>query len=306
MTAVRLLRSMLFTPGNKPRMIAKTGTLGSDAVILDLEDAVPLAEKESARALVKDAIKQVGVAGAQVFVRVNAVPTGLVADDLSWSVQAGLAGIVLPKAESGEEIASVGESIAELERERRMELGSVALVPLLETARGVLKANEIARASKRSIAVAFGAVDFTRDMGISLSKDGQEIHYAMSHVALAARAADVVAIDSPCVEFDDPDRLAWEARRARQLGFRGKLLIHPCQIECVNQLFSPSEEELEYARKVATAFESAQERGLGAVSLEGKMIDIANLRHAEEVLSWVEAIRSRDRAIQAQGEATEV
>jgi citrate lyase subunit beta/citryl-CoA lyase len=301
-----LLRSMLFTPGNNERMMRKTGTLGADAVILDLEDAVPLAEKESARRLVKDAIRQVSAGGAQVFVRVNALPTGLIAEDLSWSVQPGIAGIVLPKAESGEQIASVEKVITELERERHMELGSVALVPLLETARGVLKAKEIATASKRNIAVCFGAVDFTRDMGISLSQEGQEILYAMSHVALVARAANVVAIDSPCVEFDDLDRLEWEVQRARQLGFRGKLLIHPRQIECVNRLFSPSEEELAYARKVKTAFESAQERGLGAVSLEGKMIDIANLRQAEEVLSWAQAIRSRDRASQARGKTTEV
>ena len=288
-----LLRSLLFTPGNNEHMMRKTGTLEADAVILDLEDAVPMAEKGTARDLVRDSIQPVASGGSRVFVRINALSTGLAADDLRGTVQSGLAGVVLPKTEAANDVIEVSEWISELEYRQGLTSESLALIPLLETSRGILSANDIATASRRIIAVAFGRLDFSRDMGISLSQEGQEILYAMSHVALVARAAGVTAIDSPCVEFRDLNRLQCEAQRARQLGFRGKLLIHPCQIEWVHRVFSPSDEELAYAQKVKEAFESAEARGLGAVSLEGTMIDIASLRQAEEVLSWAEAIRSR-------------
>lgn len=291
---MRLLRSMLFTPGNNVRMIRKTGTLGADAVILDLEDAVPMAEKGTARGLVKGSIGQVGAGGSEVFVRVNALITELAAEDLEWTVQPGLAGIVLPKTQSREDVLETAKWIEELERERGMEPGGVGLVPLLETARGVLNAKEIAAVSKRIIALAFGAVDFTRDMGTSQSVEGTEIFYGQSHVALVARAAGVLAIDSPCMDIADKEKLVQEARRARQLGFRGKLLIHPSQIEPVHQVFSPSEDEVAYARRVVAAFRQAEAQGLGAISLGGKMIDIAVVRQAEEVLSWDEAITCKE------------
>ncbi len=287
---MRLLRSMLFTPGNNMRMIHKAGTLDADAVILDLEDAVPMAEKETARIFIKDSIERVGAGGAAVFVRVNAVITELVAEDLRWSTQRGVTGIVLPKTESQEDVVEAEKLIQELEGERGMEQGVLVLMPLLETAKGVLNAWEIATASERVIALAFGAVDFTRDMGTSLSVEGTELFYAQSHVALVARAAGVLAIDSPCIDMADPEKLVQEARKARQLGYRGKLLIHPNQIEPVNRVFSPSESEVAYARRVAAAFRQAEAQGLGAISLDGTMIDVANARQAEDLLSWAESI----------------
>jgi citrate lyase subunit beta/citryl-CoA lyase len=293
---MRLLRSMLFTPGNSMRMIRKTGTLGADAVILDLEDAVPMSEKETARIFVKDSVEQVGVRGLDVFVRINARITGLAAEDLTWTIQPGLAGVVLPKTESREDVLEVDKWIGELERERGMKPGGLALVTLLETARGVLDAKEIATASKRIIALAFGAVDFTRDMRTSLSAEGTEIFYAQSHVALVARAVGLLAIDSPCIEIADSEKLVQEAQRARQLGYRGKLLIHPNQIEPVHAVFSPSEEEVAYATRVVAAFKQGEAQGLGAISLEGRMIDVANARQAEELLSWAAAIARKTNA----------
>jgi citrate lyase subunit beta/citryl-CoA lyase len=293
---MRLLRSMLFTPGNSMRMIRKTGTLGADAVILDLEDAVPMSEKETARIFVKDSVEQVGVRGLDVFVRINARITGLAAEDLTWTIQPGLAGVVLPKTESREDVLEVDKWIGELERERGMKPGGLALVTLLETARGVLDAKEIATASKRIIALAFGAVDFTRDMRTSLSAAGTETFYAQSHVALVARAVGLLAIDSPCIEIADSEKLVQEAQRARQLGYRGKLLIHPNQIEPVHAVFSPSEEEVAYATRVVAAFKQGEAQGLGAISLEGRMIDVANARQAEELLSWAAAIARKTNA----------
>jgi citrate lyase subunit beta/citryl-CoA lyase len=167
------------------------------------------------------------------------------------------------------------------------------LVPLLETARGVLDAREIATASGRIIALAFGALDFTRDMGTSPSIEGTEVLYARSRIALVANAARVQAIDTPWIDIADTEGLVEETRRAKQLGFRGKLLIHPSQIEPVNQVFTPAEAEVAYARRVVEAFRAAEARGLGAISFEGKMVDVANARQAEDLIAWAEAISQR-------------
>jgi len=287
---------MLFTPGNNMRMIYKAGTLGADAIILDLEDAVPLAEKETARIFVKDSIEQVGACDAQVFVRTNAFTTRMAEEDLNWTVQAGLDGIVLPKAESKDDVLETERLIAALEKERELEPGSLVIVPILETARGVVNAYEIVTASRRVVAIAFGAVDFTRDMGINLSRDGTELFYARSHIVVTARAAEVQAIDTPWIDVADREGLLRDSERGRQLGFRGKLLIHPSQIEPVNRVFSPSEDEVEYAQKVVEAFSEAEVKGLGAISLNGKMIDVANFRQAQDLIALSEAIAQKGRA----------
>lgn len=292
---MRLLRTMLFTPGNNMRMIQKAGTLGADAIILDLEDAVPMADKETARIFVRDSIGDLSVKGPDVLVRVNALITGLAEEDLEWVVQKGLVGTVVPKVESKDDLVKVARLMDQQEKKKGIEPGSLALVPILETAGGVLNAYEIATASQRVIAVAFGAIDFARDMGISLSREGTELLYARSRVAMSARAAGVQAIDTPWIDIADKEGLVQEAKMARQLGFRGKLLIHPSQIEPINTVFSPSESEVEYGKKVVEAFQRAEARGLGAISLEGKMIDIANFRQAEEVLSLAEAIAQKER-----------
>ena len=293
---MRLLRSMLFTPGNNKRMLQKAGTLGADAVILDLEDAVPMAEKETARVLVKDSVEQVAAGGSQVFVRVNALITGLTTEDLRWVIQSGLAGVVLPKTESSQDILEVVSLIDKLESERGIELDSLALMPQLETATGVLDAREIATASKRIIALNFGSLDFTRDMGTTPSLEGTEVFYARSYIAVVARAARVMAIDTPWIDIADREGLVEEAKMARQLGFQGKLLIHPSQIEPVHQVFSPSEDEVAYARRVVQAFREAEAQGVGAISLDGKMIDVANARQAEELIARAEAtVRRKTR-----------
>ena len=290
---MRLLRTMLFTPGNNMRMIYKAGTLRADAIILDLEDAVPMAEKETARIFIRDSIEQVAAGGVQVFVRTNAFTTGLAEEDLNWTVQAGLDGIVLPKAESKDDVLETEKLITALEKERELEPGGLVIVPILETARGVVNAYEIVTASRRVVAVAFGSVDFTRDMGINLSREGTELFYARSHIAVTARAADVQAIDTPWIDVADREGLVRDSERGRQLGFRGKLLIHPSQIEPVNRVFSPSEDEVEYARKVVEAFSEAEARGLGAISLDGKMIDVANFRQAQDLIAWAEVIAQK-------------
>jgi citrate lyase subunit beta/citryl-CoA lyase len=284
---------MLFTPGNNRRMIQKAGPLGADAIILDLEDAVPMAEKKTARAVVKDSVEQVAAGGSQVFVRVNALITGLTTEDLRWVTQPGLAGVVLPKVESREDVLETTRLMVQLEREKGIEPGSLTLMPQLETATGVLDAREIATASKRIIALNFGSLDFTRDMGTTPSLEGTEVFYARSYIAVVARAARVMAIDTPWIDIADREGLVEEAKMARQLGFQGKLLIHPSQIEPVHQVFSPSEDEVAYARRVVEAFREAEAQGVGAISLDGRMIDVANARQAEELIARAEATARR-------------
>jgi len=284
---------MLFTPGNNVRMIKKAGTLGPDAIILDLEDAVPMADKETARIFVRDSIEDLSVGASDVLVRVNALTSGLAEQDLQSVVQRGLVGIVIPKVESRDDVLEIA-SLIDQQEEKGTAPGSHVLIPILEAAKGVLNALEIATASQRVVAIAFGAIDFARDMGIRLSGEGTELLYARSRIAISARAAGVQAIDTVWIDIADKEGLVRDAKMARRLGFRGKLLVHPSQIEPVNRVFSPSESELEYARKVVKAFERAEARRLGAISLEGRMIDLANYRHAQELLSMAWAIAQRE------------
>lgn len=292
---MRLLRSILFTPGNNMRMIYKTPTLAMDAVILDLEDSVPMIEKDTARVFIRDTLDLAGSGGAEVYVRINGLTTGLTAQDCDFVIQKGLDGVMLPKVESKEDVIESEKIIEKLEKERGMKSGSIVLIPTLETAKGVVNVYEIAVSSKRVIAIGFGAVDFTRDMGTSLSKEGTELFFARSQVAIAARAAGVQALDTVFIDLADKEGLIKDSQLAKQLGFKGKFLIHPSQIEPVNQIFSPLPKEIEYAKKVVSAFKEAEARGLGAASLEGRMIDIAVFRQAEDLLALAEAIAKKEK-----------
>jgi len=291
---MRLLRTVLFTPGNNVKMIRKAGTLAADALILDLEDAVPMSDKETARTLVRDSIAELSAKGLDLIVRVNALSTGLAGQDLEWVAQEGLVGIVLPKVESRDDVLAFARLIDQQEKKKGKEPGSLLLIPILETAKGVLNAYEVSMASQRIIAICFGALDYARDMGVTLSREGTELLYARSRLPISARAAGVQAIDTPWIDIADEEGLVREAEMARRLGFRGKLLIHPGQIEPVNRVFSPSQPEVEYATEVVAAFQASNARGVGAISLEGKMIDIANFRQAEDLLALVEAIAAQE------------
>ncbi len=289
-----VLRSMLYVPGNNMRMIHKACKLNADAVILDLEDAVPIDDKETARIFIRDSIEMLKNSGATVFVRVNSLSTGLTQEDLEYAIRKGLDGIMLPKCESSSDVIELENMISKLERNRGIESGSIAIMPLIETTRGVLNAYEIASSSKRIVAIGFGAVDFTRELGTSPSKEGIEILYARSHIAISARAANILSIDTPWTDIMDMNGLIEDAKMARRLGFNGKMLIHPKQINPINEIFTPSSEEIEFAKKIVEEFEKAQKMGLGAISIEGMMIDIANYRQAKQLLTLVKLIRERE------------
>ena len=295
MKPMLLLRSMLFVPGNNMRMLHKAGTLDADAIIIDLEDAVPMEDKETARVFVRDGIETVRKGESMVFVRVNGLTTGLTGQDLEESVCEGLDGIVLPKAESKKDILDVETILERVEKQKGLKAGSIIILPILETAKGVLKAAEVAFASKCVAGLSFGAVDFTRDLGVSLSKEGVELSFPRAYVALAARAAGIPAVDTVFIDIMDREGLIRDSKAAKQLGFRGKLLVHPNQIQTVNEVFSPTQQEVEYCKRVVAAFKEAQARGAGAISLDGKMIDYANYRQAEEILAIWDAIIKRKK-----------
>lgn len=294
-----VLRSMLFVPGNSMRMITKAATLPADAIILDLEDAVPLPDKATARIMVRDAIKGVKDGGAYVFVRLNALTTGLTGQDLAFITVTGLDGVMLAKTESRTDVVKLSEMLSGNETALGLEAGSLKIVPLVESAKGVVNAHEIASADARVIAVAFGAGDYYRDLGRSigyLSKEQTELLYARSQIVNVSVAAGVQAIDTVFFGLlTDREGFTREARLALQLGFKGKLLVHPTQIEPVNEIMSPSPDEVAYSQRVVAAFEEAQTRGLGAISFEGKMVDVMNYAQAKNIASQASVIAERER-----------
>ena len=294
-----VLRSMLFVPGNSMKMITKAATLPADAIILDLEDAVPLPDKETARIMVRDSISGVKSGGAYVFARVNALSTKLTSEDLRFVVAKDLDGVMLAKTETKSDIVKLDSMLSEKERALELKPQSLAVVPLIESARGVVNAYEIASASKRVVAVAFGAGDYYRDLGRSvayLSPEQTELLYARSRIANSSVAAGVQAIDTVFFGLlTDREGFVRETKLALKLGFKGKLLIHPTQIEPANKLFSPPPNETEYAKRVVEAFEEAQARGLGVTSFDGKMIDYMNYTQAKNLISQVELIAEREK-----------
>jgi citrate lyase subunit beta/citryl-CoA lyase len=288
---------MLFVPGNSMRMITKAATLTTDAIILDLEDAVPLPDKETARIMTRDTIKPLKSGGAYIFVRVNALTTGLTAEDIRFVAVKGLDGIVLAKAESRSDIETVASIFEEIEKNRGLQPGNLKIIPLIETAKGVVNAYEIASSSERIVALGFGAGDYYKDLGrsvSSLSPEQTELLYARSQTVVASRAAGVQAIDTVFFGLlTDTDNFKKEAILVLKLGFTGKFLIHPTQIEIVNRIFSPSPEEVNFASRVVAAFEKAQAKGIGATSLEGKMIDYMSYRQAKDLVGFDKLIRDK-------------
>jgi len=224
------------------------------------------------------------LAGMQVFVRVNAVDSPFFRDDVRGVVAAGLDGIFLPKASSAEQLHVANMLLAQTEMRIGLTMGTVRIVPIVETVRGVLNARELATASPRVIALAFGAEDFSLDLGVERSRNGIETRYPRAQVALAAHDAGRLAIDTPWTAIDDPDGLLRETREGRQLGYVAKQAIHPSQIPLIHGVFTPTADEIAWARRVIDAYAEAIERGTGAINLDGKLIDVPMVERARRVL----------------------
>ncbi len=280
----KTMRSLLFVPGNSPSMVANAAIYGSDAVVLDLEDSVPLESKDSARILIRHALSCVDYGPARVGVRINSIASGMASDDVR-EVAAGWPDFVMiPKVESCEQILAVDNMLASGESANSIPAGSTDIIAILETPRGILNAFDIARASNRIVGLAFGAEDFCTSMGIQRSGEGTELLVAKATIVLCSRATNIAAFDTVFVDIDDDTGLLTETKRSRQLGFNGKCAIHPNQVPTINSVFTPDEAEIEYAKTIVEAYEKGLGEGLGAVAVGGMMVDEPVVRRAFKVL----------------------
>jgi len=281
---VRPPRSLLFVPATSPDKVEKALASAADGVIVDLEDAVAVAEKPRARDSAARLLKQ--RRSTQVYLRVNALTTPFCFDDLAAAASATLDGIVLPKAETASELATVDWVLAQWEAKHGKPAGSIAVLPILETACGIAAAAAIAQASQRVRQLMFGAVDFALDLDVDVADETGAVAHARFAVALASRQAGLAApIDSVFTGIRDLDGLRAAASRARAMGFGGKACIHPAQIAPINEVFSPSEAELARAREIVAAFDAAEAAGAAAVSVGGVMVDYPVVEKARRVLA---------------------
>jgi citrate lyase subunit beta / citryl-CoA lyase len=280
-----MLRSLIFVPGNNTRFVKKAKTLQADIICFDLEDSVPANEKGPARKIIADAFSHRQEYGKPLYVRINSPESGLVADDLKAAICKGVDGIVVPKVNDAQEIAMIKKLVVGLEKARKTD--RVALMPSIETAKGVVNAYQIATEDVRINALVFGVFDFLHDMRLDYDEsDPAGYAYARAKVPVDARAAGVNAIDAIWQKVDDADGLVRDAMVAKQLGFSGKSIIHPSQIEPVHRVFIPSRNEVKWAKKVVQALDEAMEKGSGrgAVRLEGKMVDAVHYKQAKAIL----------------------
>lgn len=279
-----VLRSLLFVPGNAPRMLERALGLAPDAFIPDMEDSVPWDEKANAREVVASYIPQLAKTGKPVIPRVNSLDSGLLEADLAAVVGPGVFGVSVGKVDDAAILNRVSALIGEAERRAGMEDGYVRLVPWIESASAIVNAYGICGASARTVAVALGAEDFTNDMEIERRDDDAELVYPRSVIAVAARAAGVLALDTPYFAFRDTDGLRENSRASRGVGFRGRFAIHPAQIETINEVYSPSAEQIDRARREIEAFEEAASVGRGSTSLDGKVVDVPVVKRAQALI----------------------
>ncbi len=291
-----VMRSVFYVPGNNEKMIAKAPTTPADIITLDIEDSVPPAEKAKAREMVRENLKLAGSGGSTVYARINNWETLMTNDDLEAIVHKGLSGVCLAKCGGPDHVQRLDWKLEELERRRGLSVGSVAVQLLIETAKGVINAYPSAVASKRVNSLIFGAVDYTKDMRVKLTSEGEEQFYARAHTAVAARAAGCIAIDCPFVAFKDMEAFEKSTRFGRQLGYEGRMLIHPSQIEPSHKIYTPSPEDVEWARGVKKVFEEeGLAKGMAAVTYLGKMVDTPVYDNAMTILRIMDEIAAFDK-----------
>jgi citrate lyase subunit beta/citryl-CoA lyase len=290
---MELLRSLIFVPGNRANMLERALTFDADIIMVDLEDSVPPAEKVNAREVAGEWVPKLREAGRRVMVRLNALDTGLTRDELAAVISPHLYGVSVGKTESAWDLQEIERIIGSLETRAGLTAGELKVMPWIESARALVNVNEMASASPRTIAIAFGAEDFTNDMGIQRTDDGEEVYHARATVAVAARAAGVASLDGPYVAFRNPEGLRKDAGVARQMGYTGKFAIHPAQIDTINELFSPLPEDVAYARRVMEAWQEAEANGRGSLDLDGKMVDVPVVKRAQNLLALVDEIEGQ-------------
>lgn len=291
-----VLRSLLFIPGNRSNMLQKGLDVSADALVPDLEDSVPGDEKLNARNITASFLPTLAATGRMPIPRVNALDTNWLEEDLAAVVGPHIFGVSVGKIQDAKDIETICGILDGLEQKAGLLQGRVRLLPWIETAKAVINVYRICTASPRIVGAAFGAEDFTHDMGIERTDDDAEVAHARNTVCIAARAAGVPALDTPYFKFRDPDGLRQNALAAKRRGFKGKFAIHPAQIDIINEVFSPSPAEIDHARRVVVVFEEAERQGRGSTSLDGKVIDVPVVKRARALLAAAAEIVNRPKA----------
>lgn len=272
-SAGRPRRSLLYIPGNNPGMIQNSAIYGADGVLLDLEDSISIAEKDSARKLVKYALKTLDFGSVERVVRINGADTPFFLADLEEIVPARPDAVRIPKIESPDDVRAADEVISRIEEENGLEPGSVRIHAMLETARAIVDAPAIAASSKRLIGLTIGGQDLAADIGVRVTREGTELLYARGAVVMAAKAFGLLAFDTVYTDIDDEAGLREQAKLAVSLGFSGKAAIHPSQIAIIHEAFTPPAKEVRRAARIVRGAREAEERGLGVVAVDGRMVD---------------------------------
>ncbi|MDZ7766975.1 MAG: CoA ester lyase [Melioribacteraceae bacterium] len=272
-------------PGNEPKFYPNAGLHKPDGIILDLEDSVAPSEKEAAQLLVRNALCTIDFYGAERMVRINQLPKGI--DDLRFIVPHNVHVILIPKVENADQVKDVEKNVELLKKEYKIK-NDIYFMPIIESALGVIKSYEIASASKYNCALAVGLEDYTADIGVERTNEGRESIFARSMIVNAAKAAKIQAIDTVFSDVTDMEGLRDSVIEAKSIGFEGKGCIHPRQVKVVNETFLPTESEIEKAKKIVVAFEEAEAKGLGVVSLGSKMIDAPVVKRARRIVKLAE------------------
>lgn len=279
------MRSLLFIPGNKANMLAKAATCAPDVLVPDMEDSIPDAEKESARSTITDWLPRLAEHPALLMPRVNSLRTDWFEADVAAVAAPDVWGIAIGKVESAADISRISETLARAEQHAGLDVGSLRLIPWIETALAIVNCYEICMASERIVAVAFGGEDYSADLGIDRLDDESNVIFARSTICNAARAAGVLALDTPYFQFRDSEGLAENCIASKRLGFKGRFAIHPAQIEVINTSYSPSAADIDEAQRVVAAFEEAVRNGRGSTSLDGRVIDVPVVKRARALLA---------------------
>lgn len=286
----RLRRTMMFVPASNAGMLKDAGLYGADTIMFDLEDSVALTEKDTARFLLYQALKTFDYGESEVLVRINALSDGGI-DDIRAMVRAGVDGIRSPKTETAQDIHDIEEVIYETEKAIGKEIGSTKIFAAIEGPSGVLNAREIANASSRMIGIAIGGEDYTTAMGTHryFDRNGEELYFARSMIVHAAREAGISAVDTVFADINDMKNLQRETELIKQLGFDGKSVINPRQIPYVNEVFKPTQEELDHAQRVLIAVKEAEKQGRGVLVVDGKMVDGPIIEDARVIVKLAKA-----------------
>ena len=282
-------RALLYMPGDDRRKIEKAASLGVDCICMDMEDGVAMSRKTEARAVVAAAMKDLDFGKSERCIRINAVGSGLESYDLVAALATYPDTIVVPKIESAGQVRWVCDHIESYEISSNREIGSVRLLVGVETAKGILNLRKIAEADRRLEAVIFGAEDYAASIGARRTKEGIEVLYARQAVVTACAANDLQALDMVFIDFRDQEGLRAEAEQGAGWGFSGKQVIHPNQVPVVQEAFTPSGEEISYAKRIVETFEASQREGRGVYALDGKMIDMPLIKNARKVLDRARA-----------------